>query len=95
MLCITTTYSFYCCILCGVAALEEVLQGSAGKFCVGNDVTIADLCLVPQVYNAVKFNADLSRFPIIRRINDACLSQDFFKAAAPDAQPDNPADQKK
>lgn len=79
----------------GFEALEQVLQESAGKFCVGDDVTIADLCLIPQVFNANVFNVDLTAFPTVRRIYDTCLELDYFKAASPFSQPDCPPELRK
>jgi len=78
----------------GFESLEDVLKDSAGRFCVGDNVTIADLFLVPQVANAKRFNVELTDFPIIRRINEECLAQEFFKIAAPSAQSDCPVDAK-
>lgn len=71
------------------AAVENYLQKTAGTCCVGNEVTLADVCLVPQVYNARRFGVDLDqRFPTICRI-DAYLSElEPFKQAHPSRQPD-------
>ena len=76
-------------------ALEKILEKSAGKFCVGNSVTMADACLVPQVYNATRFSVDLSKFPTISRINATLLEHDAFKKSHPSAQPDCPEDLRK
>jgi len=51
--------------------------------CYGDSPSLADLCLIPQVYNAKRFNFDLSSYPLINEINDYCLSLTAFKAAAP------------
>ena len=76
----------------GFAALEADLAGSkaAGAFCHGDSVTMADICLVSQIYSALRFDMDLGPYPTLRRINDSCLALDAFKAAAPDKQPDAP-----
>jgi len=63
---------------------------STGTFCEGNSPTIADCCLVPQVYNARRFAVDLSRYPMIMRIEKACLALPAFDAARPEKQPDAP-----
>jgi maleylpyruvate isomerase len=74
----------------GFAALEKLLAGTpaTGKCCHGDTPTLADVCLVPQVFNAKRFETDLAPFPTIRRINDHCLTLKPFIAAAPDKQPD-------
>lgn len=73
----------------GFTALEQMLANpSTGAFCHGETPTLADVCLVPQVYNAVRFGCDLSSFPTVRRINQACLALPAFRAAAPENQPD-------
>lgn len=77
-------------VLEGLGALENLLarDPQTGKFSHGDAPTLADLCLVPQVYNAGRYAVDMSTFPTIQRINDACLELDEFSAAAPENQPD-------
>jgi len=74
----------------GFAALETLLAGNpaTGKCCHGDTPTLADVCLVPQVFNARRFETDLAPFPTLRRINDHCLTLKPFIDAAPDKQPD-------
>ena len=74
----------------GFASLESLLADSpgTGTFCHGEMPGLADACLVPQVYNALRFECDLSPYPTIRRINDACLEMPAFQKATPEAQPD-------
>lgn len=74
----------------GLAAFENVLvsQKLAGDCCYGNKPTLADICLVPQVYNALRFNYDLSATPRIQAIYGHCASQTAFEKAAPENQPD-------
>jgi maleylpyruvate isomerase len=74
----------------GFASLEKRLGGDArvGKFCLGNTPTLADLCLVPQMSNARRFNIDVSRYPTIVRIVDHAEQLDAFQRAAPAQQPD-------
>ncbi|KAB7499976.1 Maleylacetoacetate isomerase [Armadillidium nasatum] len=74
----------------GFVALEKILSNCSGKYCVGNEVTMADCCLVPQVYNARRFNVDMTEFPIIQKINDNLMELDAFKMAHPSKQPDCP-----
>ena len=52
--------------------------------CFGNSITVADLCLIPQVYNANRFNVSLDDYSLIREINDYCLELDCFAKSKPD-----------
>ena len=74
----------------GFASLETRLAGDArvGTFCFGDTPTLADLCLVPQMSNARRFNIDVSRYPTIVRIVDHAEQLDAFQRAAPAQQPD-------
>jgi len=73
----------------GMAMLEAHLQhDDTGRFCHGDTPTIADCCLVPQVFNAQRFNVDLAPFPTIARIHATCAEIPAFQAAHPSAQPD-------
>jgi maleylpyruvate isomerase len=72
----------------GFAAIEEKLVKVAGLYCFGNTITIADLCLVPQVYNANRFNLDMSSFPIINGIVERCNQHPAFIKALPENQAD-------
>jgi len=74
----------------GLAAVEKLLAGhpATGTFCHGEMPTMADCCLVPQVFNARRFNCPLDALPTIRRIVDACEQLPAFQNAAPASQPD-------
>ena len=73
----------------GFRSLEAQLQSPAtGRCCHGDAPGLADCCLVPQVYNARRYDVDLSAFPTIERIAAHCESLPAFQAARPDAQPD-------
>ena len=74
----------------GLAALEAELAHSphTGRFCHGDTPTLADCCLVPQVYNALRFKCDLAPYPTILRIVAHCEALPAFQQAHPDAQPD-------
>jgi len=74
----------------GFEALEEFFKKSSGDYCVGQTVTAADLFLVPQVYNAKRFEVDMKKFEIINKINNNCLKIEAFKKANPSCQPDSP-----
>ncbi len=72
----------------GLAALEGVVSAGAGRFCVGDAVTIADVCLVPQVEFSRRFRVDLTPYPTLVRIVDACSAMEPFARAHADRQPD-------
>lgn len=73
----------------GFTKLEADLgRGGTGRFCHGNAPTMADCCLVPQVFNAKRYAADLSPFPTVMRIFDACMKLEAFDRAQPSKQPD-------
>ena len=72
----------------GLAACEALLPTGAGRFCFGDQPTLADVCLVPQLYNARRFNCDLSAVPRLLAIDEACRGLPAFARAAPEAQPD-------
>ena len=76
----------------GFTALEAMLveHPSTGSFCEGDVPSIADCCLVPQVYNARRFGVDITRFPTIARIEADCLKLPAFDSARPERQPDCP-----
>jgi len=77
-------------IALGFEGIEKTLasDGKAGKFCHGDTPGLADICLVPQVFNANRFNVDMSPYPTIRRICEHANTLDAFARAEPGAQPD-------
>ena len=74
----------------GFEALEAELRSSTsrGDYCVGDRPTMADCCLVPQVFNAQRFDVDLSAYPTLLEIHRACEALPAFQAAHPSRQPD-------
>ena len=72
----------------GFKTLEALLSQSNGKYCFGEQATLADCCLIPQVYNALRFNIDLSAYPKIQSIYTHCNTLKAFQQAAPEAQPE-------
>ncbi|TRY58370.1 hypothetical protein DNTS_034212 [Danionella cerebrum] len=76
----------------GFDALEPILKKTAGQYCVGDEISMADICLVPQVYNAERFKVDMSPFPTMRRINQSLCEIEAFKVSHPSCQPDTPDD---
>jgi maleylpyruvate isomerase len=84
-------YSHWCEM--GLSALETTLAADprVGRFCFGDTPTLADCCLVPQLFNAQRQKCDLSAMPTLTRIYDNCLQLDAFVMAAPENQPDTEA----
>jgi maleylpyruvate isomerase len=74
----------------GLQALERAVAPRAGRFCFGDDVTLADVLLAPQIYSARRFAVDLTDFPTLTRIDAALAALPAFQAAHADAQPDKP-----
>ena len=72
----------------GFVALEALVTEVGGRCCVGNAVSFADLCLVPQLYNARRFDVDLSQFPRLLAIEEDLETLPAFAAAHPREQPD-------
>ena len=73
----------------GLDALEaDVARGAAGRFCHGDSPGLADCCLVPQLFNARRFECDLSRYPNLLAIEANCVAIAAFRDAAPEKQID-------
>jgi len=73
----------------GFAAIEQWLADpAAGACCHGDSPTLADCFLVPQVFNAERFDCDLAPYPRLMEIAETCRTLDAFRAAAPENQPD-------
>ena len=79
-------------IVAGFGAFEAMLaeHPSTGTFCDGDAPTLADCCMVPQLYNARRFGVDLAPYPTMLRVEQACLALPAFQAALPENQPDAP-----
>ncbi len=75
-------------VVTGFDALEQTLERTSGQYCFGDTVTMADICLVPQVYNALRFKVDLAAYPNIVRVWQNCNALPAFANAAPEAQAD-------
>jgi maleylpyruvate isomerase len=75
----------------GFAALEALLAGSEerGRFCHGDTPTLADCCLIPQIFNALRFGVDMAPYPTLMAIDARCGDVPAFVAAHPSRQPDS------
>lgn len=72
----------------GFKPLEKQLEETSGKFCIQNHLSISDICLISQVYNANRFGVDMSAYPNIQRINETVLALEWTKTATPETQAD-------
>lgn len=74
----------------GLSGLEDYLlrERLSGRFCYGDTVTMADICLVPQIFNARRFDCPLDAYPTLLAIVDRCMELDAFRVAEPGTQAD-------
>jgi maleylpyruvate isomerase len=74
----------------GLVKLEGELRDAkeTGTFCHGDSPTMADCCLVPQIFNAKRYDSDLTPYPTVMRVFDECMKLDAFDRAQPSKQPD-------
>jgi maleylacetoacetate isomerase len=71
----------------GLAVYEAILEeDKSGTFSLGSTPTMADICLIPQCYNAIRYDIALNQFPRIKKIYENCLTTDPCKKAHPDNQ---------
>jgi len=74
----------------GLETLEPIAAASEGDFIFGDEPGLAEVCLIPQLYNAARFKVELDRFPALVAIDAACAELPAFRSAAPQTQPDTP-----
>ncbi|MFH1157453.1 MAG: maleylacetoacetate isomerase [Pseudomonadota bacterium] len=82
----------------GFDALETLLDRSpfrTGPYCCGDQVSMADICLIPQVYSASRYDMSMEPYPLISAIEKNCLTLKAFRDASPELQPDTPEDQRR
>ncbi len=74
----------------GLETVEALLAASRGegRFCFGDTPTLADVCLVPQIYNARRFDCKVSHLAHVQHVVEACEALKAFRLAAPENQPD-------
>ena len=75
----------------GLVAIEALVRDELGPFALGAAPTLADVCIVPQLYHARRFGVDVAACPSLLRIEAACEKLDAFAAAHAERQPDAPA----
>lgn len=85
-----TTIWYHHWLRLGFDALENLLVNNpnTSRCCWGDDVTFADLCLIPQIYNAHRFNFPMDNYPLLNKINEYCLGLPYFEKARPENQAD-------
>lgn len=74
----------------GLRALETLASQYSGKYLVGDNISLADICLVPQMYSARRFQVNTDAFPRLKEIDARCAELEAFAKAVPEAQPDAP-----
>ena len=73
-------------VIDGLTALEALAAPRAGNFLFGDAPTLADICLIPQLYNARRFAVSILPFPTLRRVDETASAHPAFAAAHPDRQ---------
>jgi maleylpyruvate isomerase len=76
----------------GLVALERLSADVRGRYLVGDSVSVADVCLIPQLFNARRFNVPLDECPGLLAVESACQELEAFRVSHPSVQPDTPAD---
>lgn len=74
----------------GLQTYEKIVQSTAGKYSVGDEVTLADVVLVPAVDNAIRYGVDLGKIPVVMRIYQEAIKLEAFKKGSWRTQPDTP-----
>lgn len=73
----------------GFRVCEAMIEDTQGDYCFGNHPTLADICLIPQIYNALRFEVDMGYYPRLMQIYENALKHPAFDAAKPENQPDS------
>lgn len=74
----------------GLKTLEQMAQKNSGTWCFGNEITAADICLIPLLFSARRFKVPLDSFPLLVAIDAQAQTHEAFKRAHPFRQPDTP-----
>jgi len=75
--------------LCISLAVNKYLEGKVGKYCFGDEITLADAFLVPMIGSAQRFNVDLSALENVNKVSENLKSHPAFEKAHPKNQPDS------
>jgi maleylacetoacetate isomerase len=68
----------------GLSSFQKLIKGHSRTYCLGDQLTLADLCLIPQLYNARRFDVDLSELPELVRIESHCSQLKCYQESHPD-----------
>ncbi|KAG6545931.1 hypothetical protein Mapa_012591 [Marchantia paleacea] len=77
-------------IIRGFTALESMLEKTSGKYCFGDEITLADVLLIPQMNNANRYKVDMSPFPTLVRLRDSLYELELVQNSTVEKQPDFP-----
>lgn len=72
----------------GLMSLEKFVEAFSGTYCFGNSVTAAECFLIPQMFSSRRFKVDVSKYPKLLQVEEACMKLKAFKEAHPSQQPD-------
>ena len=72
----------------GLGAFEKLIRKSAGNYCLGHEMSAADLFLIPQLYNAKRFKIEIDKYPHIYKVWNHCMNSPECIKSAPESQPD-------
>lgn len=79
----------------GFTAIEKILESSHGRYCFGDQITAADVFLIPQMVSAERFKVDIKKYPVLFKIYENCMQLEAFKKAHPFCQMDTPDELRK
>ena len=74
----------------GLRSVEKILERTSGKFCIGDEITIADVFLCPELYRAIEYGIDLGQFPYSKKIWETTMKVAAFYSTQPNNEPDCP-----
>ena len=81
-------YAHWICVTFEALEAQALKFQDIGGFCFGAQATMADVCLIPQIYNALRFKVNVANFPRLMEVYQHCNSLSAFQLAAPEVQKD-------